>query len=86
MKTFKEFISESEHVKRVPDFKDVDEAVKFFSKAETKAGKEKRRDELVKLLKDADKKDKRGEGSKDHHAHKEEVRKHLEELAKIIRP
>lgn len=86
MKTYKEFLTESEHVKRIPEFKDVGEAVKFFSKAETKAGKEGRRDELVKLLKDADAKDKKGEGSKDHKAHKDEVRGHLEELAKIVRP
>lgn len=86
MKTYKEFLAESEHVKRIPEFKDVDEAVKFFSKAETKAGKEGRRDELIKLLKDSDKKDKKGEGSKDHADHKKEVRHHMEELAKIIRP
>lgn len=86
MKTYKEFLMESERVKRIPEFKDVGEAHRFFAKAEVKAGKEKRRDELLKLLKDADDKDKRGEGSKDHKAHKEEVRKHLEELAKIIRP
>lgn len=86
MKTYKEFLTESEHVKRIPEFKDVGEAVKFFSKAETKAGKEGRRDELIELLKKADKKDKHGEGSKDHKAHKDEVRHHLEELAKIVRP